>query len=233
MSAIRICIGVMIMKLYLIANIITCICAFISFFYGIAKFFKPKKAIYAQMITLAAGCVAIGRLYQAVRLLTGGGITDEFQLGLFGVIGSLLFFFSANFGLMDSLADDGSKQYVKYRIIPVAAPAAAIALYLIFVLLADMPTITTITGAVITLFVVLSSYYNLKHLIFPDVDYGVIKCLKMYNLLTLIYSFICIAEIIVIGKNNEIAYLVTAVIIGVLILIIVPSVERGIKKWTI
>lgn len=185
------------------------------------------------MITLAVGCMAFGRLYQVVRLLTGGSIIDEFQLGFLGVIGSLLFFFSANFGLMDSIADDGSKQYLKYRIIPVAAPVAATALYLIFVLFADMPEIIKIMGAVITLFAVQSSYYNLKHLIFPDVDYGVIKCLKTYNFLTLLYSLMCITEVIAIGRNNEIAVLVTDVIIGALTLAVVPSVERGIKKWTI
>ena len=221
------------MNLYLIANIITCLCAFIGFVYGIVKFFRPKKAVYAQMITLAVGCMAFGRLYQAVRLLTGGDILGEFQLGFFGVIGSLMFFFSANFGLMDSLADDGSKQYLKYRVIPLAAPVAEVAVYIVFVLSADMPRITKITGAAITLFVSLSSYYNLKHLIFPDVDYGIIKCLKTYNLLALIYSIICIAEVIAIGRETEIAYIVTSVIIGVLILIIVPSVERGMKKWTI
>lgn len=46
------------MTLILIANIIVCICAFIGFVYGMIKFFKPKKAVYAQMITLAVGCMA-------------------------------------------------------------------------------------------------------------------------------------------------------------------------------
>jgi hypothetical protein len=221
------------MTLYLIANIITCICAFIGFNYGIVKFFKPRKAVYAQMITLAVGCMALGRLYQTVRLLTGGNILDEFQLGILGVIGSLMFFFSANFGLMDSLADDRSKQYLKYRIIPVAAPLAAIALYLIFVFFADMPKIAKITGAVITLFTVQSSYYNLKHLIFPDVEYGVIKCLKTYNLLALLYAFACLFELIVLSRGSEIGALISGIIMGALLLAVVPSVERGIKKWTI
>ena len=76
------------------------------------------------MITLAVGCMTFAKLYQAVRILTSGDILNEFQLGVIGVIGSLLFIFSANFGLMDSLADDGSKEYFRYRIIPLVAPAA-------------------------------------------------------------------------------------------------------------
>jgi hypothetical protein len=43
----------------------------------------------------------------------------------------------------------------------------------------------------------------------------------------------CITEVIAIGRNNEIAVLVTDIIIGALTLAVVPSVERGIKKWTI
>ena len=79
------------MKLILITNIIVCVCAFAGFIYGIVKFFKPRKAVYAQMIALAVGCVAFGRLYQVVRLLTVGDMFNGFQLGVFGVIGSLLF----------------------------------------------------------------------------------------------------------------------------------------------
>ena len=214
----------------LIANIITCVCAFIGFIYGSVNFFKPKKAIYPQMITLAVGCIAFGKLYQVVRIFTGGDILGEFQLGVFGVIGSLLFLFSANFGAMDSLADDRSKAFRKYRIIPFAAPAAAAVLYVLFLFGTSLPTYAQIVSAVITILVMHASYYHLKHLIFPDVDYGVIKCLKPYNLLALIYSFLCMAEMIVIGFDNELCMLIVDALMGASLLGIVISAKRGIKK---
>ncbi len=220
------------MNLILIANIITCICALIGFIYGIIKFFKPKKAVYPQMITLAVGCMAFGRLYQVVRLLTGGEILNSFQLGLFGIIGSLMFLFSANYGAIDSLADDGSKEFTKYRIVSVAAPLVAAALYFIFIFAADTAKLTKIIYGIITVFVMLASYFHLKHLIFPDVDFGVINCLKPYNLLALIYSFICMAEMILLNVNSEIGILLVGVVMGGLLIGIVISVERGIKKWT-
>lgn len=220
------------MNLILIANIITCICALIGFIYGIIKFFKPKKAVYPQMITLAVGCMAFGRLYQVVRLLTGGEILNPFQLGLFGIIGSLMFLFSANYGAIDSLADDGSKEFTKYRIVSVAAPLVAAALYFIFIFAADTAKLTKIIYGIITVFVMLASYFHLKHLIFPDVDFGVINCLKPYNLLALIYSFICMTEMILLNANSEIGILLVGVVMGGLLIGIVISVERGIKKWT-
>lgn len=220
------------MSLELIANILTCIFTFIGFIYGINKFFKPKKAMFAQMITLGVGCMAFGRLYQVVRLLTGGGIYNEFQLGIFGVIGSLLFFFSANFGLMDSIADDGSKKYLKYRIIPLIAPLTAMALYIVFILYYDIQKIAKIVFGVLTFFVMQTVYFSMKHLIFPDVDYGVINCLKSYNFLVLVYAMLCMAEMIAVSRENRIFTAFFGVLMGIVLLLIVPVVERGINKWT-
>ena len=219
------------MKLILIANIIICVCAFIGFIYGMIKFFKPKKAVYAQMITLAVGCVAFGRLYQVVRLVTGGDMFNGFQLGVFGVIGSLLFLFSANFGTMDSLADDRSKKFIKYRIIAFAAPVVALILYILFIFFTDLPRSVKVASALVTVFVMQAGYFHLKHLIFPDVDFGVIKCLKPYNLLALIYTFLCLSEMIVIGLGNEIGILIAGVLIGAVQIGVVISVEKGMKKW--
>ena len=221
------------MKLILITNIIVCVCAFAGFIYGIVKFFKPRKAVYAQMITLAVGCVAFGRLYQVVRLLTGGDMFNGFQLGVFGVIGSLLFLFSANFGAMDSLADDRSREFIKYRLISLAAPVAALVLYIIFVWFTDLPRSVKIASALVTVFVMQASYFHLKHLIFPDVDLGIIKCLRRYNLLALIYTFLCMAEMVVIGLGNETGILIVGVLIGSVMIGVIISAERGIKKWTI
>ena len=221
------------MILILIANIIICACAFAGFIYGIVKFFKPKKAVFSQMIALAVGCAAFGRLYQAVRLLTGGDMFNGFQLGVFGVVGSLLFLFSANFGAMDSLADDRSKKYLKYRLIAISAPAAALILYILFIFFTNLPKSVKVASAMVTVFVMAASYFHLKHLIFPDVDFGVIKCLKPYNLLALIYTFLCLSEMIVIGLDNEIGILIAGVLIGAAQIGIVISAERGIKKWVI
>ena len=221
------------MTLILIANIIVCVCAFAGFIYGIVKFFKPRKAVYAQMIALAVGCVAFGRLYQVVRLLTGGDMFNGFQLGVFGVIGSLLFLFSANFGAMDSLADDRSREFIKYRLISLAAPVAALVLYIIFVWFTDLPRSVKIASALVTVFVMQASYFHLKHLIFPDVDLGIIKCLRLYNLLALIYTFLCMAEMVVIGLGNETGILIVGVLIGSVMIGVIISAERGIKKWTI
>ena len=115
------------MELLLIGNIITCVGALGGFIYGAVRFFRPKAAVYPQMITLASGVIVFGRLYQIIRLIAVGELFERFHLGDLAAIGSLLFLFSANFGLMDSLVDDGSKELKQYRIVPLAAPAVVLA----------------------------------------------------------------------------------------------------------
>ena len=221
------------MKLILISNIISCVCALIGYIYASLKFFKPQKAVFPQMIALAVGCMAFGKLYQVVRLLTEGEIFGEFQLGVFGIIGSLLFFFSANFGSMDNLADDKSKALLKYRLIALAAPIAAAALYVLFIYLIDLPPLAKIIAAIITVLNMMAGYYHLKHLILPDVEHGVIRCLRTYNLLALVYGYLCMVEMIVLGTGNGVAILACGVLMGLLPIGIVISVKRGMKKWTI
>lgn len=216
---------------YLIENIFVCVCAFIAFFCGLIRFAKPHKALYALMITLSVGCVAFGRLYQVVRLLIGGKVVGEFQLGFLGVIGSLLFLFSANFGTMDSIADDGSERFLKYRLIAAIAPASALALYLAFILFGDYPLLDKFMGGVLTVFAMEASYFNLKHLILPDVDFGIVNCLKAYNLTSLIYTFLCIAEYIALCRGYEIAEFVISILIGASVVTIVANASRGVKKW--
>ena len=219
------------MTLLFISNLIACVCAFASFVYGTVKFFRPGKAMYAQMITLAVGCTAFGKLYQVVRLLTAGNLFNEFQLGLLGMIGSLVFLFSANYGVMDSLADDGSKKYLKYRLIALILPVAEIVLYVVFFLFGRFTVLIKVAAGAVTLFAAGTSYFNLKHLIFPDVDFGVIKCLKQYNVLALVFAFLCIAQVAAYGFENEAAAMTVDIMTGVVMLAMTPLVGWGMKKW--
>lgn len=217
--------------MYLIANIIVCVCALGGFIFGGTKFFRPKKALYAQMITLSLGCIAFGRLFNIVRLLTGGDLTESFQLGFLGLLGSLMFFFSANFGTVNSLVDDRSKEFRKYRLIALAAPVAAILMYFGLFFVSDVSSIWKIQGAALTAFIIPASYFNLKHLIFPDVDFGVVKCLRPYNLLALVYSVSIFMESFALSRDNELLAFICCCVTGVVAASMIPTMVRGINKW--
>lgn len=221
------------MDFLLVANIIVCVCAFAGFIYGGILFFRPKKALYAQMITLAMGVVGFGRLFLVCRILTGGEITQTFQLGYIGMIGSFLFFFTANYGAVDSLVDDTVETALWKKLLPFLAPIVAIAVYLIFFIFGEVSLMWKIFGGVLSSIVALSTYFNFKHLLSPDIDKGVITCLRPYNLLALIYAASVLVECVGLSSGNDILAFVAALISGVSIILIMPLIERGIKKWLI
>lgn len=217
--------------MYMLANIITAVGALIGFAFGSFRFFRPRTAIYGQIITLSVGCMAFGRIYQVIRMLTIGDIREEFHLGVLGVIGSLIFLLSANYGVMDGLADDRTEKFRKYRQIPAVASAITTAAWLGFFLFADQPVLVKVVSGIISALIMCASYYNLKHLIFPDVDYGVISCLKTYNLLALIYEVLCFVEMFGMSRDIPVLVLVVGILMGGILPSMVFAVARGMKKW--
>ena len=88
-----------------------------------------------------------------------------------------MFFFSANYGQMDSLADDGSRKFLKYRLISRLVVVPFVAVY-VPVYFYNVSLVAFIGYDVVMFFLVNAARFHLKHLIFPDVSYGVINCLK-------------------------------------------------------
>lgn len=95
---------------------------------------RPRKSLYASMIVLGLGCLMLGRLFQCVWLWTGGSLTEGFQIGILGAAGAFSFFFSSNFGQIDSLVDDGGKSFRRWRIIAWLGPVCIAALYVLILL---------------------------------------------------------------------------------------------------
>ena len=172
----------------------------------------------------------LGQLFQTLLLFVTGELDDRFNVGTLGIIGSYLFFFSANFGQMDSIVDDGSPKFRKTRIIALAAPLVVAAIWVAVVVLAGFNE-ATITLGVVALFLALACYYHLKHLIIEDVSFGLVRSLRSYNLLALIYALLCILEVVVEGLP-EIFTVIVCVLECAVLLLFVPVLERGVKKWT-
>lgn len=214
----------------LILNFVMMLFALAGFIFGGLKYIGPKKPLYATMIVYGVGCIALGRLYQCARLMTGLDINDIFQLGILGTIGAFAFFFSANYGQIDSLVDDGGKEFSRYRIIALAGPLVMAIMYAAVFPRAFFAE--RIAYGMVAASIAAASYFHIKHLMIPDIDYGVVQCLRSYNAIALVYGFLCMAEIIA-GEyylKNAI-YLVEA-LQCIASAAIVPAMDRGVKKWT-
>ncbi len=216
--------------MYLYLSLAMTICAAIGFGYGLFRFFRDDSALYVRMIVLGVGCAMLGQLFQTLLLLVNGELGDGFNVGVLGIIGNYLFFFSANYGQMDSIVDDGSVKFRKTRIIALAAPLAVAAVWIAVVVLEGFNE-STITLGVMGLFLALACYFHLKHLIIEDVSYGLIRSIRSYNLLALVYAALCVSEVLVAGLP-EIFTVIVCVLECAVLLAFIPVLERGVKKWT-
>ena len=193
---------------------------------------RPEKPLFSKMLTLAIGCACCGRFYEVVRtMMTGKDHLDGFELGFLGIIGSIVFFFSINYGLLDKEMGGKDKKNLKYRLIALAAPAAIMAVYAFLVFIIKIKPINIVYGGVLTLVMALSSYYNLKHLILPDTGDGKTGSMRSYNLVALLYTFVCIVEMYALITNNLLLNFICCIIISVLLLSFIPIAVRGNKTW--
>ena len=218
--------------MYLILSIILTVCAAIGFGYGLFRFFREGEALYVRMIVFAVGSAMFGRLIETLQLLVNGQISGSFHIGMLGTAGSFLFLFSANYGQMDSLVDDGSKQFRKTRIIALIAPIVMIAMW--GVLASKGFTAKTAIIGIETLIIAMAAYYHLKHIIIKDVDFGLIRVIRNYNILALVYAFLCMAEILIKSFNLSFVFVIIVYVLQCAVMLaFVPVLERGVNKWTI
>lgn len=220
------------MNLYLLSNVIVGGCSLLALIISALLFLKPEKPMFAKMITLAIGCVACGRAYEVIRtLMTGKDHTDGFELGFLGIIGSLFFFYSANYGLLDKAIGGREKKNLKHRLLALFAPGAVLAVYAFFIFCYRLKPINTVYGAVLTFVMALSSYYNFKHLILPDSGDGTVKNMRGYNVLALIYTYLCVFEMNALITDNLKANFISCILISIIILLFIPVSVRGNKTW--
>jgi len=204
----------------------------IAFTYGVVKLFRPKVAMFKQLVVCSIGCMMLGRLYNLLFIVVGKDLSPVFNVGMLGVTGGFMFLFSASFGQMDGLVDNRSKELAKYRIISLVAPVfmAVVYVYIFFKLDIVFEKAFLSTGYIV---LGLSSYYSLKHVIIPDVEYGIIDSIRSYSALALALA-VCYAVQIVADKLSiTILRIIVAILISILYIIIIPVMERGSKKWTI
>jgi len=204
----------------------------IGFIYGFICCCRRKTPLFNQLVVAALGCMMLSRLYEFVIFLTTGSLPESFNLSVLGDAGGFLFLLSASFGQMDGLVDDRKKENRKYRLIPLIAPlliiAISIALYLIK---QDMTVIFFVFPVfLVTLF---SSYYNLKHLIFPDVELGILKSIRSYNGFTLFgtfsYILLCFGEVV----EQTWIFTIGAFFVAFWYILVFPVLKGGSDKWTL
>lgn len=214
----------------MIINLILLSSSLICLVFGIVKYLGKKVAMFGILIAAAIGCFMMGHLYDTITLLVLGYIPSHFNIGMLARIGGYAFFFSASYAQMDGLVDDGSRELNKYRIASLLAPMLIIALF-VPISVSSIAISEKLVNGVVFLFAALSAYYNLKHLIIPDVTFGIISSIRMYSLFEL-FSAICYCVSVTAGK---LGYLSLSNALLIIVAATYPCImlftERGRQKW--
>ena len=216
-----------------IAELVPLCATVFSFIYGLHNFFKKGKPLFLQSITMAMGCHALGSVYHLCQTLTTDTVLEGFTPAYLGRIGFFLFLITASYGQMDRIVDDGSKKILPSRIIALAAPICAMLLYLPNGLMEELPTATKIAVLLVWLPAMVSVYYNLKHSIIPDFDFGFIKAIKPYNVLATCLGF---AELLCLTAWDFLygtQLVITSFVFAVLCIAMMLEAKKGAEKWTI
>ena len=203
------------------------------FIYGLKKFFKKGKPLFLQSITMAMGSHTLGSIYHLCQTLTTETVLEGFTPAYLGRIGFFLFFITASYGQMDRIVDDGSKRYRKHRCLALLAPLGAILLYVPNGLMEDLPTATKVSVLLVFLPALFSVYFNLKHAILPDCDFGFIKAIKPYNIFACALGF---SELICLTAWDflySIPLVLSALLFAVLCVLMMRSARKGAEQWKI
>ena len=216
-----------------IAEVLSLSATIFSFIFGLKYFFKRGKPLFLQSITMAMGCHSLGSIYHLCLMLTNETTLDGFTPAYLGRIGFFLFFITASYGQMDRIVDDGTATTKPSRYIALIAPVCAALLYVPIACIIDLPTSTKVSTLLVWLPALVSVYFNLKHTIIPDCDFGFVKAIKPYNTLAVglgLAELLCLTAR---NYNSNVFTIITSVIFSVFCIAIMIAAKKGAEKWTI
>lgn len=204
-----------------------------SLIYGLRHFFKKGAPLFLQSMTMAMASHALGSVYHLCQTLTSDNLVEGFTPAYLGRIGFFLFILTASYGQLDRIVDDGTPRMRPARLIALIAPVAAALLYIPNTMLEEVPIATEITYALVWIPAVFSVYFNLKHAIIPDLDFGFIKALKPYNVTVLCLGF---AELFCLTSwyyIDGIMLVISTSLFSALAVLSMISARKGVEKWKI
>jgi hypothetical protein len=216
-----------------IAELVPLFGAIVSFIYGLKHFFKKGKPLFLQTITMAMGSHALGSIYHLCQNLTSDVLIEGFTPAYLGRIGFFLFILTASYGQMEKIVDDGTPHMKPSRDIGLIAPVIAALLYIPNYMITDVSMKTKIVYAIVWIPAVFAVYFNLKHAIIPNMDFGFIKAIKPYNILTLCLSFSELVCLTAWSYYYVVPLAISSIVFGILCVCTMFVARKGAEKWTI
>ncbi len=202
-------------------SVITLCAALIAVLFGLATAFQAKTPLFYKIVVYGFCCYLLSAVYDALFFLFFGCVT-VFHAGYLGYAGTFFFLFSSYFGALDRLADGHEPRYRNYRL-AAFAPSAAI-------LILSILAVRRVALVLILIPVAATAYYACKHLILPDVEMGIIRVMRPYNALILLFCLIQPFAVCGLLQSANVSLFVV-IVNGILVAAAVPVARIGVRKW--
>ena len=215
----------------IIVNIYLLACSLIGLGYGLVLLYKNKQSLYFELMIFPIACQVFSRTYYTVLLLCYEEIPITFNVGYIGLATFFLFLFLPNIGVIDNLVDEKNKSFKKYRLIPIIIPAFELIVSLAALFLGYASLSVRIYFIIMSLLAGLAGYFNVKHLIIPDVEGGIIESIRKFNLFCVIFELFALAEVGLYCFNLSGATIVVDALLGIFYIIFLPFLNKETQKW--
>ena len=202
-----------------------------AFAFGAAKLFKKKIPLYWQLIVCAAGCFALQQLSYTVRLWCG--VTEEPNIGMLGIFGCNLFLFSANYGTLDGIVDDGTGSRNARRFALLAPAFLALLAAAVFFAWKGKNLFCAVVWVVLLLPALGASYFHWKHLLLPMDPFAFLRATRRSNLAALTLCVLTAVYGLVSAWSGAAVRGLLSVVMSAAVLWLVLCAVGGAEKWAI
>lgn len=200
--------------------------------FGMIRMFRKKVPMYFQLIICGVWCYAFQLVYYILVNLCNMEMPSLYNLCFLGIGASFLFFTSANYGQFNSFVDERGKKHRPIRLISLLAPILFTVSFVYICMSTDYIAVSTVvilaTSAVP---IIIGSYFNLKFIIFPDDELGMLKGIRPLNVAELILDVVFYLYIYHSLRGNDQKASVFYYLFGLIIVLMTLLAEWGRKKW--
>ena len=198
-------------------------------------FFGLKKApLYFRLLFCGVVCFLLEELYYLTDYACTGAWSEEYSFAAFGAGAGYSFMLSANYGMFDSIVDDGSADCRRIGRLALLTPMVLAAVYA----LASAYFIKT-TGnvgyVILTVLckapMVLAAYYHTKHLLLPDRLHFLVEPLRLCNGVCLVLILADMLSDVFYAVGRLRAYSMCETVFSVALVGMMVTAERGRRGW--
>ena len=191
--------------------------------------FRMKSPVFMKCIYTGIACYFLCIMWEFCNSLWRSEPESFYMIETFSKVSALLFWFTASFGALDSLVDDGSKEMRKYMYFSLAVMTPYTIAWIVGMIWFRNIHFLFL-GASISAVVMIS----FKHLIIPDIPDGFVQTLRCYNLVLLVEALFQMIYLFMLGIGDLGAVeIVVRSFCDLGVLLLYPAAYMGVKKWSL